>query len=139
EQRALGGVERPHADERHPRWVDSWKPELRAFELGPREAERGRERHSVDIAARRCLRPVEVTVGVEPEDAALSLHLGEPAERSERDGVVAAEHEREEVFLDRAADELGHPLARLLDLRQEANALVADRARLGDPPRDLPP
>ena len=40
-------------------------------------------------------RPVEIAVRVDPEDAAGAVRGGEPAERTERDRVVAAEDERE--------------------------------------------
>jgi CheY-like chemotaxis protein len=53
--------------------------------------------------------------------------------------VVTAEHQRLVAFLDRARQELGNPLVRLLDLRQEPEPLVADRARLRDGRRDVAP
>ena len=46
----------------------------------------------------------------------------EPAERPQRDGVVAAEHERQRVLLERERDEPGDAAARGLDLGQVARA-----------------
>src|SRR5439155_19236602 len=60
-------------------------------------------------------------------------------ERPDRDRVVAAEHKWLQPLLDRASDQVRHPLACLLDGRQEANALAAHLRRLGNRPFDVAP
>ena len=100
-----------------------------ALELRPAEPERRRERHPVDVAARRRLGPVQVAVRVEPEHAAGAARAGEAAERAERDRVVAAEHERQVALrrpLARPASAIRSQVA--LISAQVAHALVADGA-----------
>src|SRR5207253_8432809 len=115
--------ESPNADEHEPRGIDGGQAERRTLELRPGQPERGRERHPVDVPRRRGLRAVEVTMGVEPEHPTRTFRLGKTAERSEGDRVVATEDERQEAALDRTRHQFCDPLARLLDLRQEARAL----------------
>src|SRR5438067_835444 len=103
-----------------------------ALELGAGQAERHRERHSVDVAGRGGFGTVRVTVGVDPEHAAGPVRAGEAAECPDRNGVVTAEHERMQTLLDRTRNEVRNPLAGLLDRRQEANALAAHLCRLGN-------
>ena len=76
---------------------------------------------------------------VEPEHAPGATHTGKAAERSERDRVVASEDERQVPALDGTCHELSDPLAGLLDLRQEARVLIADRACLGNGGHDVAP
>jgi len=78
-------------------------------------------------------------VSVEPEHAALPGCAREPAERPQRDRVVAAQDERHETFVDRLRHELRDPLTGLLDLRKEPDTLVADGARLGNSRHDVTP
>ena len=78
-------------------------------------------------------------MGVDPEDAAGAAPRREPAERPERDRVVAAEHERQTALLDRAGDERGDLLAGGDDLGQEADPIVADGRGLGHCGLDVPP
>ena len=61
---------------------------------------------------------------VEPEHAADAARMREPAECPERDGVVAAEHERQRVLLQRKPDQPRDAPARRLDLRQVAGTRV---------------
>ena len=103
------------------------------------EAEHRGEHHPVHVAARRGLRTVEVSVGVDPEHSARAVEAGEPADRAERDRVVAAEHQRAVALLERCDDEPGDVLARLLDLRQEPCLLVAGGDRLGDRSANVAP
>jgi CheY-like chemotaxis protein len=102
---------------------------------GPRR----RQRHPVDVPARRGLGAIQVAVRVQPEHAARPAGSCQPAERAQRDRMVAAEYKRHVAAFHRAGDELGDPLIRLLDLRQEPQPLVADRARLCDSGRDVAP
>ena len=67
---------------------------------------------------------------VEPEHAADAARTREPAERSQRDRVVAAEHERQRALLEREADEPGDAATGRLDLRQVARARVRLLGRL---------
>ena len=67
---------------------------------------------------------------VEPEHAADAAGTREPAERSQRDGVVATEHERQRSLLEREADEPGDAATGRLDLRQVAGARVRLLGRL---------
>ena len=67
-----------------------------------------------------------------------AVHRREPAERPERDRVVAAEDERDRAGADLLDDLRGDALARRLDLGQEARALVLQRGRLGDGRLDVP-
>ena len=139
EQVALPVVELAHTYERDAGRIDRGQLKSLTFELGAREPERDGQRHSVDVSGRRGLGTVEVAVRVEPEDPAGPLCAREPAERSERDGVVAAEHEGQSVALHRAHDQVGDPRTRLLDLREEAHPLVSDGAGLGDGRPDVAP
>jgi hypothetical protein len=77
-------------------------------------------------------------VGVDPEHAADPADRGEPAERAERDRVVAAEDERGRADAGLLRDRGRDPGARLLDLGQEARALVAERRRLRHRRRHVP-
>ncbi len=97
DERALGSVERPHAEQgrRAP-----GRPRAAArpgcAKASPASAERGSERHAVDVPGRAGLGRVEVAVRVDPDDAAgLPGRGAEAGERPERDRVVAAEDERE--------------------------------------------
>ena len=139
EKDRLRGVERANPHERDPlRRHGGQRPRL-ALELGAGEAERHRQRHPVDVAGRRRLRPVHVAVRVDPEHAARPVRTREPTQRPDRDGVVAAEHERVQALFDRARHEVRHPLARLLDRRQEADAFAAHLRRLGNRTLDIAP
>ena len=69
---------------------------------------------------------------VDPDDAARPMHGGHADERSERDRVVAPEHERELAGARCRADELRHLVAQLEDLREIAGAFVTASERLGD-------
>ena len=69
-----------------------------------REAERGRERHPVDVSRRARGRRVEVAVRVDPDHAArLARGRAQAGERPERDRVVAAEDERDRAVGDDVA------------------------------------
>ena len=94
QQRLLAGVERADADQRDPPRLDGRQRILVALELRAGETERGRKRHPVDVSARRRLGPVQVAVRVEPEHAAGATGASHPAERAQRDRVIAAEHQR---------------------------------------------
>jgi hypothetical protein len=139
EQVPLAGVERSDAHQRDALRLDSGECVGLALELSPGEGEGGRERHPVDVPARRGLRAVEVAVRIEPEHAARARGPREPAQSSERDGMVASEHEREGAVSHRVIDQLGDPLARRLDLRQVAHALVDERGCLRDGGDDVAP
>ena len=70
-------------------------------------------------------------MGVDPDDATgQPVSCREPAERPQRDRVVAPEHERDGSGRDRLTDEPGDPSAGLEDLGEVARALVAERGRL---------
>ena len=102
---ALAHVERPQPDECDAARLDRRQGPHLAREAAVREAERRGERHPVHVAGRRGLGRVQVAVRVEPEHAADAAGTREPAERSERDGVVATEHERQRPLLQREPDE----------------------------------
>ena len=95
-----------------------------ALEAPVREPDRRGQRHPVHVPGRRGLGRVQVAVRVDPEHAAEPARLREPAERADRDRVVAAEDERQRTLLQREADEPRDPPAGRLDLRQVAGALV---------------
>src|SRR5205814_2076380 len=63
----------------------------------------------------------------------------EPAERPDRDRVVAAEHERQVAALARVVDERGDALARAFDRLEVTGARVADLGRLREPDADVAP
>ena len=69
---------------------------------------------------------------VQPEHTAWPRSSRETAEGAQRDRVVAPEHEGQEVVLDRVRHVVRDALTGLLDLRQEADTLIADGARLRD-------
>ena len=75
---------------------------------------------------------------IDPEDAARSLRLRETAQRADRNGVVAAEHERHASAGHRRGHELRDPLAGREDLRQEACVLVPHLGRLRHGRVDVP-
>ena len=91
------------------------------------------------VPARARLGPVEIAVGVDPEDTARAPRASETAERPERDGVIAAQYERQEPLLAGAHDEIRDPFAARLDLVQKADALAADRDRFGHRRLDVSP
>ena len=93
DQPALAVVDGARADDRRPH--DRRRRPGAGRELLARRTERLGERHAVDVPARRRAGPVHVGVGVDPEHAAGAARLRHPAERAHRDGVVAAEHERQ--------------------------------------------
>jgi CheY-like chemotaxis protein len=131
QQLPLARIQRAHAHERHPRRLDRGQPIRVALELGAGEAHRRGQRHPVDVAARRRLGAVHVSVRVEPQHPAGPTGASQPAERAERDGVVAAEHQRQVPVLHSSGDEAGDALARGLDLAEIAHTLVAHGDRLG--------
>ena len=69
---------------------------------------------------------------VDPHDAARAMRLRHPDERAERDGVVAAEHERQRAAAGRSRDELREAVAEVEDLAEVAGVLVAHVRRLDD-------
>ena len=71
-------------------------------------------------------------------DSADAVDGGEPAERAERDRVIAAEHERGRAGARLLDDLRGDPGAGLLDLGQEPRTLVMQRRRLGHGSLDVP-
>jgi ubiquinone/menaquinone biosynthesis C-methylase UbiE len=71
-------------------------------------------------------------MSVDPEHAARPVHGSKPSEGPERDRVVATENERKRTASCRLRNTAGYELARVVDLRQEAGALIAERCRLGD-------
>ena len=75
---------------------------------------------------------------VDPEHPAGPQRLREAAERADRDGVVAAEHERKAPAGHRGGHEASDPLAGREDLRQEASVLVPHLRRFGDGRVDVP-
>ena len=93
----------------------------------------------MDVSGRRGARPIQVAVGVQPEHAAGPGSSREATEGAQCNRVVAPEHEGQEALLDRVRDVVRDPLAGLLDLRQEANPLIADGARLRDGRHHIPP
>ena len=125
------------ADERDPLRIDRGERPGLALEAGPGEAERGGERHPVHVPARARRRGIDVRVRVDPEHAADSVHGREPAQRSQRDRVIAAENERERTARGHLRNTRRDELAGVVDLRQEAGALVAERCRLGHRRRDV--
>jgi hypothetical protein len=132
EQLPLAVVERADADERElPRLHRRQLPAV-APERLPAEPERGCQHHPVHVAGRRGVGRVQVAVCVDPDDAAGTAHLRHPDERAERDGMVAAEDERERAASRRRGDEARDLLADVEDLVEEARVLAADRFRLDD-------
>ena len=92
----------------------------------------------MDVPARAGLGRVDVAVRVDPEHAAGAVHRRKAAERAERDGVVAAEHERDRAGA-RLLDHLRRdPGAGRLDLGQEPRPLVLHRRRLRHRGLDVP-
>ena len=75
---------------------------------------------------------------VDPDDAARSARLRHADERAQRDGVVAAEHERQRAALDRLGDDPRQTVAEIEDLAEVTGVLVADHRRLGDRGDDVP-
>jgi hypothetical protein len=78
-------------------------------------------------------------VGVEPEHAAGPVGGGKAAERPERDGVVAAEDDRDGAFLGHRRHTTGNALAGVLDLGEEACTRVSGRGRFRDRSLDVAP
>ena len=74
---------------------------------------------------------------VDPEHAADTARGREATQRAERDGVVAAQHERDRVVAECRDDPRGDQLAGPLDLRQVARPLVLELGRLRDGCRDV--
>ena len=137
DQLALAVVERADADERRP--LDGRRRPGGALELRAGDAEGGRERHAVDVPARRGLGAVQVAVRIEPEHAAGPGRRRHPADRPDRDRVIAAEDQRDEPAGARPRDERCDALAGALDRRQVAGVRIAGVGRLGDVDLDVAP
>ena len=90
----LGRVERTDSDEGDAAPLQRGQAILRALELRTGQAQRGRQRHPVDVAARRGLGPVQVGMSVEPEHASRPERARKPAKGPQRDRVIPAENER---------------------------------------------
>ena len=86
----------------------------------------------MDVAGRARQRRVDVRVSVDPKHAARPVHGSKPSQGPERDRVVATEDERKRAALCRLRNAAGYELAGVVNLRQEAGALIAERCRLGD-------
>ena len=87
------------------------------------EPERRAQRHPVHVAARARLRRVDVASARRSRARRPApCARRKPAERAERDRVVAAEDERRRAGADGFDDLRGDPLARALDLGKEARA-----------------
>ena len=69
---------------------------------------------------------------VDPDDAAWTAHLRHPDERAERDGVVAAEHERQGTAPGGSRDKRRQAVAEIEDLAEVAGVLVAHVRGLDD-------
>src|SRR6185503_320463 len=136
---ALALVERAQAHERNPARLDRGQGPRVAREAAVGQAERCRERHPVHVAGGRGLGRVQVAVRVEPKHTAGALSTGEPAERSERDRVVAAEHEWQRALFESESDEPRDAAAGGLDLRQIAGARVRLFGRLQHGSLDIAP
>ena len=93
DQLALAGVERADADERRP--LDRRRRPRVALEARrPPTPSAAASGIPCTLPRRRGLGPVQVAVRVDPEHAAGAVRLRHPAERADRDRVVAAEDER---------------------------------------------
>ena len=125
EQLPLAVVEGADADQSHAARHNRRQVPAVSLEPLARQAQRGGKHHPVDVATRARLRAVQVAVGVDPDHASRPVHAVQPAERPERDRVVAAEDDRNRPVAGGIRHELGDVSARLLDLRQEAGVLVA--------------
>lgn len=132
DQGPLAVVEAPTPDEHGSCALDRGKRPGVALEAAPREPERSRERHPVNVAARGRLGRVEIPVGVEPEDGAGPVHGSEPAECPERHRVIPAEHERKPALAGRSGNQPGQLLAGRSDRVQVVRTRVAGADRLSD-------
>jgi hypothetical protein len=107
-----------------------------------RPQQRG-QRHPVHVAARRRRGGVHVAVGVHPEQAErLVLSPGEfggRADRTRREAVIPAEHERDPPFLERAQRRFVQLLADARDLADVALVRVARGFHLRNRRGDVPP
>jgi len=79
-------------------------------------AEQGCQGHAVDILARRTGRGIEVAVGVNPQQTDLPV-VGDTADRTDGDRVIAAEEDRDLAPVDRLP---GHGIGSFGDLRGSA-------------------
>ena len=69
---------------------------------------------------------------VDPDDTACPTQLGHPDQRAQRDGVVAAEDERQRAPPGRLCHERRQPVAEVEDLTQIARVRVSHLGRLDD-------
>ena len=130
QQVALSLVERPDAEERELPRLDRRQRPVVVVEHIAGQVERRRQHHPVDVSARRGLRRVQIAVRVDPDDAAGPVRLRHSDERSQRNRMVTAEHERCLTPQPRLLDELRDAVAQREDLRQEARRVIVDRERL---------
>ena len=121
-ERLLARVERADADECDALGIDRRQRQPVSANALAADPEHRRERHPVDVSARRRLGRVEVAVRVQPEDAA-GAGSGQPAQCADRDRVVAAEDERHQARTSSRLDLARDPDAGLED-RVEVPCLV---------------
>ena len=129
DQFSLRRVERAHTDECDP--LERRRRPGLAREHVAGGAERGGERHPVHVAGGRALGQVEIAVRVDPQHSARAVHVRHPAERADRDRVVATQHERHEPAATRVPDERCDALARAHDRLEVARPRIPDLRRLG--------
>jgi hypothetical protein len=125
---ALPVVEGAQSHEGDVLGVDADVGPVGARELSPPED--GRQRHPVDVAARRRLGGVEVAVRVEPDDAEVAVP-GQTRGGPDGDGVIPAEHERELAVGDGLRDRLREAPADRPRLVEELRAALDGFARVG--------
>ena len=132
----LGGIDIAHADQHGVLRRNLGRVAQHVRQLLRPHAQQRRQRHSVDVAARRGFGRIDVGVRVDPDDADLlvlaPVELRHARNRARGDGVVSAQHEgRHPLF-----QGLGHCFRRsragLGDLLQITRIRAAEFLRLGD-------
>ena len=108
--RPFAGIDIAGADVGEVFGVELWRVAAQIDEFVVAVAKYRRERHAVDVARRRSLGRIDVRVGVKPDEADLGsllfVMIRYRRKRRDRDGVVAAEDDREFIV----AEHLGELL-----------------------------
>ncbi len=93
------------------------------------------------VAGGRCLGRIGISVGIEPDEpyllASLGVEAGHTGDRTDGDGVISTQNDRNAALAQGAFDELTEPAASFLDLCEVFQFWIAGITRLGDADRDV--
>ena len=117
DQAAFFRIEIADADQRDIARLDHRSYAAQVGQFGRSIAHDRSERHAMNVAGRRGFRRVHIAVRVEPDHAdalrLLAEMRGDAGRRADRDRMIAAENERQQVFVESFPDHFGEAFAGL--------------------------